>query len=55
MTEKTPKNVCLTFLSVIALKNKTVAHVFLPSFNNKDDRLRQERLLRSRNLAAMVA
>ena len=55
MTEKTPKNVCLTFLSMIDLKNKTVAHVFLPSFNNKDSCLRQERLLQSRNVATMLA
>ena len=39
---------------MIALKNKTVAYVFLPSFNNNDDCLCQERLFRSRNLAAMV-
>ena len=48
------KNVSMTFLCMIALRNKTVPHVFLPSFNNTNGCLRQERLLRSRNLAAMV-
>ena len=52
--QRKQKNVCLTFLSVIALRNKTVVHVFLPSFNNKNGCLHQERLFRSRNLAAMV-
>ena len=52
--QRKQKNVCLTFLSVIKLRNKTVVLVFLPSFNNKNGCLRQERLFRSRNLAAMV-
>ena len=42
---------CMTLLYMITLRNKTVAHTFLPSFNNANGRLCQERLLRSRNLA----
>ena len=45
---------CMTFLCMIALRNRTVAHTFLPSFDNANGRLCQERLLRSRNLATMV-
>ena len=45
---------CMTFLYIIALRNKTVAHTFLPSFDNANDRLCQERLMKSRNLATMV-
>ena len=33
------------FLSMIALRNKTVAHAFLPSFDDANSRLCQERLL----------
>lgn len=29
----------MTFLGVIALKNKTVAHTFVPSFDNANSRL----------------
>ena len=32
MAEKTKKLTCLTLLCMIALRNKTVAHTFLPSF-----------------------
>ena len=35
-------------------RNKTVAHPFLPSFDNANGRLCQERLSRSRNFATMV-
>ena len=42
------------FLSMIALRNKTVAHAFLPSFDDANNRLCQERLLWSRNFATMV-
>ena len=35
-------------------QKQTVANTFLPSFNNANGRLCQERLLRSRNFAAMV-
>ena len=34
--------------------DRTVVHTFLPSFDNANGRLCQERLLRSRNLATMV-
>ena len=34
--------------------NKTVAHTFPLSFDNANDRLPQERLLRSRNFATIV-
>ena len=43
----------MTFLYMIALRNKPVAHNFLPSFENANDRLRQERV-RSRKFATMV-
>ena len=35
-------------------QEQTVSHTFLPSFDNANGRLCQERLLRSRNFAAMV-
>ena len=44
----------MTFLCTIALRNKTVAHTFLPSLDNADGRLYKERFLRSRNFASMV-
>ena len=44
----------MTFLCIIALRNKTVFHTFLPWFDNVNGRLCQERLLRSRNSATMV-
>ena len=43
----------MTFLNMIALRNKPVAHNFLPSFENANDRLCQERV-RSRKFATMV-
>ena len=43
-----------TFLCVIAPRNKMVAHTFLPSFNNANGHLCQQRLLRFRNFATMV-
>ena len=46
---------CMTFLCLIALrKNKTVAHTFLPSFDNANGRLCQVKLLWSRNFATLV-
>ena len=39
---------------MITIRNKTIAHTFLPSFDNANGRLCQERLLRSRNFAAVV-
>ena len=44
----------MTFMYMIAIRNKTVAHAFLPSFDNTNGRLYQERLLRSRTFATMV-
>ena len=41
-------------MSLIALSHKTVAHTFLPSFDNGNGRLCQERVLRSRNFATTV-
>ena len=52
--KKTKKLTRTTFLCMTALKNKTVAHTFLPSFNNANDRLCQEGVLGSRNFATMV-
>ena len=42
------------FLCMIALRNKTVAHTFPPSFDNTNGHLCQDRLPRSRNYATMV-
>ena len=44
----------MTFLCIIALRNKTVAHTFLPSFDDANGRLCHGRLLRSRKLATKV-
>ena len=44
MAEETKKLTCMTFLYMIALRNKTLAHTFLLSFNNANGRLFQERL-----------
>ena len=52
--KKTKKLTCTTFLCMTALKNKTVAHTFLPSFNNANGRLCQEGLLGFRNFATML-
>ena len=52
--KKTKKLTCMSFRCMIALRDKTVAHTFPLSFDNTNDRLSQERLLRSRNLATMV-
>ena len=45
----------MTFLCMIALRNKTVARTFLQSFVYATGRLYQERLLRSRHFATVVA
>ena len=46
--KKLKKLTCMTlFLCMIALRNKTLAHAFLPSFDNANSHLCQERLLRS--------
>ena len=34
MSEKMKTLICMTFMCMIALRNKTVVHTFLPSFNN---------------------
>ena len=52
--EKTKKPSCMTFLCMITVKNKTVGHTFLLSFDNTNGHFCQDRLLRSRNLATMV-
>ena len=44
----------ITFVCMSALGNKTVAHTFVPSFDNANGRLCQERLSRSRNFATVV-
>ena len=44
----------MTFLCIIALRNKAVAHTFLPSFDNGNGRLSYGRLLTYRKLATMV-
>ena len=48
------KLTCLTFLCMIALRNKTVTHTILPPFDNANGRLCQEGLLRNRHFATMV-
>ena len=52
--EKTKKLTRMTFLCMTALGSKTVFHTFLPSFDNANDRLCHERLLRTRNFVSMV-
>ena len=52
--KKRKKLTFVTFLCVIALSNKTVAHTFLASFENANGLLHQQRLLRSRHFATMV-
>ena len=46
----------MTFICIIALRNKTVAHTdtFFPPFDNANRRLSQQRLLRSRHFATML-
>ena len=39
---------------MVALKNKTIGHTFLPFFDNANGRLCQEKLLSSRTFATMV-
>ena len=52
--QKTKKLTCMTFLCVIAHQEQNEAHTSLPSFDNSNGRLCQERLLRSRNRATLV-
>ena len=44
----------MTFLCNIVIRDKLVAHTFLPSFDNEIGHLCQEKLLRFRNFATMV-
>ena len=44
----------MTLMCMITVKDKTVAHTFLLSFDNANGHLCQDRLSRSRNLATMV-
>ena len=44
----------MNFLGMFALRTKTVAHTFLPSFDNQNCSLRQEMLLRSRNFGTIL-
>ena len=44
----------MNFLGMFALRTKTVAHTFLPSFDNKNCSLRLEMLLRSRNFGTIL-
>ena len=37
--KKMKKRMCVTFLYIIALRNKTVSHTFLPWFDNVKGRL----------------
>ena len=43
--QKTKKLSCMTFLCMITLRKKTVAHTFLLSFDNTNVHLCQDRLL----------
>ena len=52
--QKTIKMTWMTFLCIIAHRKETVAHTFLPSFDNANGRLGQERLLRCRNFATIL-
>lgn len=57
MSEKMKTLICMTFMCMIALENKTAAHTFplsLPSFHNENSGLCQEIFLRSRYFATMV-
>ena len=52
--KKKKKWTCMTFLYMVALRNKTIAHTFLSPLDNSNGRLCQERLLRYENFATMV-
>ena len=52
--KKTKKLTCITFLCMIALRNKTVVRTFLLLFNNANGHPFQEKLLRPRNFVTMV-
>ena len=45
MTEIAKRLTCMTFLCTITLRNRMVAHTFLPSFDNANGCLCQKRLL----------
>ena len=54
--KKRKKLTCMTFLCMIELRNKVVAHTmyFSSSFGNANNHLCQEKLLRSMSFASMV-
>ena len=54
MSRSRGSKICGSQQTVIPLRNKTPVHTFLPSFNNRNDLLCQERLLRSRNFSTMA-
>ena len=54
MAEKRKKMICMTFLRMITPRNKTTAHSFVPSLDNANGRLCQEKLLGSKNIATTV-
>ena len=54
MSRSRGSKICGSQQTVILLRNKTAVHTFLPSFNNRNDLLCQERLLRSRNFSTMA-
>ena len=54
MAKKSKTLTCMAILWMIALRSKAIAQTFLPSFDNANSRLCQERLLRSRNLTTML-
>ena len=45
---------CMFCQCMITLRNKTVAHTILPSFDTANGRLCEKRLLRSRHFATMI-
>jgi len=54
MTEKKDEKLTRMNFLCIALRDKTIAHTFLPSFDSANDRLCQEKLLRIRIFETMV-
>ena len=51
--KKTKKLTRMNFLCIV-LRDKTIAHTFLPSLDSANGRLCQEKFLRSRIFATMV-
>ena len=44
---------CMTILCMIIIRSKAIAQTFLPSLDNANGRLCQERLLKYRNLVTV--